>query len=247
MARIFLAFVLDQRMTSCGVTTKQWRSGLRSWRAQTRARETCSFDADGFQRSGICKDKFRTDVLVCDSESGPGAPSMPPQDDPDRDATLQACDGKRIKEGCNYGDVTGFCTGLEHHTKYWCYDPTKEKRPSQMACAGKTENATCSYSPDNILKTGKCIARAGGMIRCQQDEELCADPPPPTTTPAPPPPEMCSGPGRNCQTTKCCAVSSATCYEKDAYWAECKASCTAGIDSTDPPNHRTPWSCNILS
>jgi len=58
---------------------------------------------------------------------------------------------------------------------------------------------------------------------------------------------VCSRDGsENCLTTRCCMNSAWTCYEKDQWWASCKASCTPGIDPTDPDQHRTPWSCRVL-
>eukprot|EP00438_Fugacium_kawagutii_P022614 Skav211578 [mRNA] locus=scaffold2913:21222:24772:+ [translate_table: standard] len=33
------------------------------------------------------------------------------------------------------------------------------------------------------------------------------------------------------------------CFQKNEYWATCKASCTPGIDPTDPPEYATPWTC----
>eukprot|EP00746_Dinoflagellata_sp_MGD_P152437 gnl/MRDRNA2_/MRDRNA2_83670_c0_seq1.p1 gnl/MRDRNA2_/MRDRNA2_83670_c0~~gnl/MRDRNA2_/MRDRNA2_83670_c0_seq1.p1 ORF type:complete len:329 (-),score=36.46 gnl/MRDRNA2_/MRDRNA2_83670_c0_seq1:349-1335(-) len=57
----------------------------------------------------------------------------------------------------------------------------------------------------------------------------------------------CSGTGKNCKSTKCCTEPGMKCYEKDRYWASCKASCTPGLDQYDPPKYRTPWSCRVLS
>jgi len=54
-------------------------------------------------------------------------------------------------------------------------------------------------------------------------------------------------PGQDCRTSKCCSDSGFTCYEKNQWWASCKASCTPGIDQNDPPEHQTPWSCVALS
>lgn len=57
----------------------------------------------------------------------------------------------------------------------------------------------------------------------------------------------CSSSGANCKSTKCCKSAGLKCYEKDQYWASCKASCTPGLDPHDPPKYRTPWSCRVLS
>jgi len=44
----------------------------------------------------------------------------------------------------------------------------------------------------------------------------------------------------------CCNDPSMQCYEKDPYWASCKQSCTPGIDSNDPIEYQTPWTCTLL-
>jgi len=50
----------------------------------------------------------------------------------------------------------------------------------------------------------------------------------------------------DCRQTRSCAHVGHRCYEKDKYWAGCRASCKAGIHFHDPPEHRTPWSCVLL-
>merc|ERR1711904_573323 len=45
----------------------------------------------------------------------------------------------------------------------------------------------------------------------------------------------------------CCENSALTCYEKNNWWAECKPTCTPGVDANDEPEFRTPWTCAILS
>lgn len=57
----------------------------------------------------------------------------------------------------------------------------------------------------------------------------------------------CSSSSQNCHGTQCCSDSSQTCYEKDQWWAQCKASCIPGIDPTEDPQWQTPWSCSVLS
>jgi hypothetical protein len=56
----------------------------------------------------------------------------------------------------------------------------------------------------------------------------------------------CSQNKQNCQTTQCCSDIGFTCYEKNQWWAECMTSCTPGIDDTEAPQFRTPWSCKQL-
>jgi len=67
-----------------------------------------------------------------------------------------------------------------------------------------------------------------------------------STTPAATSP-ICSGLIEDCRTTKCCTNPSFTCFEKNEWWAQCKASCAPGIDMTDAPEYRSPWSCVSLS
>jgi len=59
-------------------------------------------------------------------------------------------------------------------------------------------------------------------------------------------PIPCSPAGQNCHASKCCEDPSLTCYEKDDEWASCKPTCTPGVDSNDPAEFQTPWSCNVL-
>eukprot|EP00930_Biecheleria_cincta_P104842 TRINITY_DN9728_c0_g1_i1.p1 TRINITY_DN9728_c0_g1~~TRINITY_DN9728_c0_g1_i1.p1 ORF type:complete len:493 (-),score=77.13 TRINITY_DN9728_c0_g1_i1:231-1709(-) len=58
--------------------------------------------------------------------------------------------------------------------------------------------------------------------------------------------ESCAGDTENCQSSMCCSTAGRTCFEKDATWASCRASCTPGISPDDPPEYRTPWSCQVL-
>jgi len=55
----------------------------------------------------------------------------------------------------------------------------------------------------------------------------------------------CSAEFEDCRQTLCCADASKTCFQKDPFWAECRDTCTVGIDyekDTDP-RWQTPWSC----
>lgn len=36
-------------------------------------------------------------------------------------------------------------------------------------------------------------------------------------------------------------------FQKNEYWATCKASCTPGIDPADPPEYATPWTCKAIA
>lgn len=57
----------------------------------------------------------------------------------------------------------------------------------------------------------------------------------------------CSGIKEDCRSSMCCKDQGWTCYEKNAWWAECKASCTPGIDSNDAPEYQSPWTCAVLA
>merc|ERR1719223_191351 len=50
----------------------------------------------------------------------------------------------------------------------------------------------------------------------------------------------------NCLSSKCCKDVGFLCYEKDKYYAQCRPECQPGIHPDDPPQYRTPWSCNVL-
>mmetsp|Transcript_88546 Transcript_88546/g.237499 ORF Transcript_88546/g.237499 Transcript_88546/m.237499 type:complete len:529 (+) Transcript_88546:114-1700(+) len=86
-------------------------------------------------------------------------------------------------------------------------------------------------------------------------------PPPPTSPPAPPaptPPEIsairatpapcdsCSGEGEDCRASRCCSDPGMKCHTKNEHWAGCMATCTPGIHPGDPPEHRTPWTCDLV-
>jgi len=58
---------------------------------------------------------------------------------------------------------------------------------------------------------------------------------------------LCSSQKVDCRSSMCCEDSGFTCYEKNAWWAECKPSCTPGIDPSDEPEFQTPWTCAALS
>ncbi len=69
----------------------------------------------------------------------------------------------------------------------------------------------------------------------------------PTPRPRPQPsPSQCSSPEGDCRSTECCQEPGMSCYEKDEYWASCRASCTPGINPNDPPEYQTPWSCKLI-
>jgi len=59
-------------------------------------------------------------------------------------------------------------------------------------------------------------------------------------------PAHCLGIKEDCRSSQCCNDPSLTCYSKNQWWAECKATCTPGIDPTDPVEFQTPWSCIAL-
>ena len=57
----------------------------------------------------------------------------------------------------------------------------------------------------------------------------------------------CSTDSEDCRSTGCCSDERKTCYVKDSSWAGCRESCQAGEENpNDPPEYRTPWSCEVL-
>merc|ERR1712013_456292 len=66
-------------------------------------------------------------------------------------------------------------------------------------------------------------------------------------TPAPAPGGAgCAATGDDCSSSSCCADGIMTCYRKDQHWASCRAECTPGVWSEDPPEYQTPWACDML-
>jgi len=57
----------------------------------------------------------------------------------------------------------------------------------------------------------------------------------------------CTRQGEDCSYSRCCLGSGMKCYEKNPYWAACRAKCKPGqIDLTEPEEYRTNWTCNEL-
>mmetsp|Transcript_103905 Transcript_103905/g.333052 ORF Transcript_103905/g.333052 Transcript_103905/m.333052 type:complete len:152 (-) Transcript_103905:188-643(-) len=50
----------------------------------------------------------------------------------------------------------------------------------------------------------------------------------------------------DCAARRCCG-DGATCYEKDAHYAQCRHSCTPGTHDDDELKYRTPWTCHVLA
>mmetsp|Transcript_18125 Transcript_18125/g.34188 ORF Transcript_18125/g.34188 Transcript_18125/m.34188 type:complete len:411 (+) Transcript_18125:2-1234(+) len=60
-------------------------------------------------------------------------------------------------------------------------------------------------------------------------------------------PILCSDFEMDCRSSQCCKDSWMKCYQKDQYWAACLSHCSPGqIRWEDPPQWRTPWSCDVL-
>lgn len=57
----------------------------------------------------------------------------------------------------------------------------------------------------------------------------------------------CSDSAADCTRTRCCTDLSLQCYQKNEFWAGCRATCTPGIDPQDPPQYQVPWTCTPLS
>mmetsp|Transcript_139134 Transcript_139134/g.432904 ORF Transcript_139134/g.432904 Transcript_139134/m.432904 type:complete len:1252 (-) Transcript_139134:508-4263(-) len=73
---------------------------------------------------------------------------------------------------------------------------------------------------------------------------------PPATTAAPSPTPstpLCKELHQGCLSERCCKGDGIQCYEKNAFYAQCKPSCTPGISPLDPPQYQTPWSCRVLT
>jgi len=86
---------------------------------------------------------------------------------------------------------------------------------------------------------------------------VCGDaqtPAPPAPTPpeisairaTPAPCDSCSGEGEDCRASRCCSDPGMKCHTKNEHWAGCMATCTPGIHPGDPPEHRTPWTCDLV-
>lgn len=57
----------------------------------------------------------------------------------------------------------------------------------------------------------------------------------------------CAAAHENCDHLGCCKDQGFKCYQKNAHWASCRSSCAPGIHHHDPPQHRTPWSCTVIT
>ncbi|CAE7208875.1 unnamed protein product [Symbiodinium sp. KB8] len=121
----------------------------------------------------------------------------------------------------------------------------------------KLQATACSDVNQDCRATGCC---ANESFTCYEKDEYwasCRESCSPGINPADPPEHqtpwschvvvMCSQQGQDCRGSRCCADEGFLCYEKDQYWASCRESCSPGINPADPPEHQTPWSCNVLS
>mmetsp|Transcript_12139 Transcript_12139/g.31168 ORF Transcript_12139/g.31168 Transcript_12139/m.31168 type:complete len:666 (-) Transcript_12139:14-2011(-) len=57
---------------------------------------------------------------------------------------------------------------------------------------------------------------------------------------------QCAVQKENCVKSRCCQAPGAKCYKKHEFWAQCRASCTRGVDMDEAEELRTPWSCEVL-
>jgi len=53
----------------------------------------------------------------------------------------------------------------------------------------------------------------------------------------------CASSGVDCRGLKCCKDAGFTCYEKDSGWAQCKPSCSPGVDYAEAKELRANWTC----
>eukprot|EP00933_Yihiella_yeosuensis_P080146 TRINITY_DN93559_c0_g1_i1.p1 TRINITY_DN93559_c0_g1~~TRINITY_DN93559_c0_g1_i1.p1 ORF type:complete len:516 (+),score=120.69 TRINITY_DN93559_c0_g1_i1:70-1548(+) len=92
------------------------------------------------------------------------------------------------------------------------------------------------------------LTESGAWVRSELRGEafqgLHEPPCPQLTTP---PPGMCSSSGDDCSEKGCCNELGAKCFRKNEWYATCRTSCTPGEDPNDPPEHRTPWSCEEIT
>jgi len=51
---------------------------------------------------------------------------------------------------------------------------------------------------------------------------------------------------QKCIKSGCCKNSHQTCFKKNQHYAHCDYSCTPGINYYDPPQHQTPWTCEVI-
>jgi len=57
---------------------------------------------------------------------------------------------------------------------------------------------------------------------------------------------VCAHNHEDCSHTGCCNDPGMKCYKKNNFWAGCRPSCTPGMHALDAPEHRTPWSCELI-
>jgi len=124
-----------------------------------------------------------------------------------------------------------------------------------VTTTGSDSDGSCSSASTNCMTTRccndpflTCYEKNAQWASCRSTCTPGIDPTeaPEHQTPwtcAPVTRDACSSNTQNCQDSRCCQDPSMTCYEKNQYWAQCKATCTPGIDPNDPVEHRTPWSC----
>mmetsp|Transcript_112336 Transcript_112336/g.317794 ORF Transcript_112336/g.317794 Transcript_112336/m.317794 type:complete len:119 (+) Transcript_112336:2-358(+) len=55
----------------------------------------------------------------------------------------------------------------------------------------------------------------------------------------------CTITGDNCKFSRCCRDKGLKCFNKDAYFSGCMATCTPGVNPQDDAAFRVPWTCKI--
>ncbi|CAK9084462.1 unnamed protein product [Durusdinium trenchii] len=131
-------------------------------------------------------------------------------------------------------------------------DGVSIKRQQELINAGGARVAKGGFSSGYYSGSWVAISTFtlnGDFLRSASMAGLYGDPPAPSPPPTPAPtptPSRCSTPTEDCRSTRCCQDPGYTCYEKDQYWAGCRESCTPGIHPNEPPEHQTPWSCEVL-
>jgi hypothetical protein len=107
---------------------------------------------------------------------------------------------------------------------------------TQQSPSGQTSDIVCTCS------VGSWPWPTGTRCECPSNFVTGSSESTTTTTPS-----VCMPAKQDCRASRCCLDSESTCYEKNSWWAECRAACTPGIDPTDAPEYQTPWSCNVFS
>jgi len=115
-----------------------------------------------------------------------------------------------------------------------------------------TEHRNAINNGDIHLFCNRCTSEVGASplrSRCQLCYDTCAAMTTALPAPVTPAPATCSNQGDDCSQSVCCAQANQKCYKKNDFFATCLPAdtCVPGVNLNDPPQWRTPWSCEVLS